>query len=442
MDNQNLQNDMQADSQKEEKPVEKFNLDSTQNPELQKQQMPKEGKKESSNDETTQQLLKQVSRRGVKKHDEAIYGIYDNANSSIFTKINDFFIDHTKISVKEKAYFFHLMAVMVDAGIPVLKTLEVLSVRTENVRFQRILNTLSHSTESGRTLSDSMARFPDVFNESETGVIRAGEAAGNLNKMLFRLSEQLEKSNELNVKLITASTYPMVILLTLVAISIGMMIWIVPTLLNLLEEGGMSPDQYPMATKILIAVSDFVVYYWWAAILIAIIVYGIYQVYRGTTAGKFQTDYMKLRIPVVGTLVRKVLVLRFVSLLGILIEAGLPVITSLKIIAGAINNELYRVKLYDVVKKVQAGEKISTNLMDTPFLFPQTVTQMLNIGESSASIGSISQKIGIHYDREINHSLKRLTSLFEPLMILFVGIVVALLALAILMPIFDLTTLV
>ena len=387
-------------------------------------------------------LLSSISKKGVRKKETAIYGVYDNTNASLFTKINDFLIDHSRVSLKEKAYFFHLMAVMIDAGIPMLQTLEVLSNKTENLRFQRILNTLSYSTSAGASLSDSMARFPDVFSDSDIGVIKAGEAVGNLNKMLFKLSAQTEKSHALQVKLVTAATYPIIVLIVLVGIATAMMLWIVPTLINLLKEGGLSEDQFPTATKVLIGISSFIAGYWWLVIIICVIIYSLYEVYRGTEVGKFQTDYFKLRIPVVGTLMRKVLVLRFVSLLGILIESGLPVLKTLQIIGSSINSAPYRVKIWEVIKKVQAGEKISDNLEDAPFLFPETVTQMLGIAEESAAIGSIAQKIADHYDREINNSLKRLTSLFEPLMILFVGIVVALLALAILMPIFDLTKLV
>lgn len=402
----------------------------------------KNQKKKNDSSDKVKSLLSNISKKGVKKHETVIYGIYDNRNASLFTKINDFLIDHSKVSLKEKAYFFHLMAVMIDAGIPVLQTLKVLSNKTENLRFQRILNTLSHSTAGGASLSDSMARFPDVFTDAEIGVIRAGEAAGNLNKMLFKLSEQTEKSHALQVKLITAATYPVMVLIVLIGVASAMMVWIVPTLVNMLKEGGLSEDQFPTATKVLIGISGFIAGYWWLVVIGVIIIWSLYKVYRGTEVGKFQSDYFKLRIPIVGTLMRKVLVLRFISLLGILIESGLPVLKTLQIIGGSINSAPYRVKVWDVIKKVQAGEKISTNLEDAPFLFPETVTQMLNIAEGSASIGSISQKVADHYDNEIDNSLKRLTSLFEPLMILFVGIVVALLALAILMPIFDLTKLV
>ena len=334
------------------------------------------------------------------------------------------------------------MAVMIDAGIPVLQTLRILANKTENLHFQRILNTLVYSTSRGASLSDAMARFPDVFTPADLGVIKAGEAVGSLNKMLFRLSEQTEKSHTLQMKLVTAATYPLIVFVVLIGISVAMMIWIVPTLINLLKDGGLSDDQFPVATRVLIAISHFIEWYWWLVVIGSVIIYSLYKVYRGTEVGRFQSDYFKLRIPIVGTLIRKVLVLRFVSLLGILIEAGLPVLKTLQIIASSIDSAPYRAKIWEVIRKVQAGEKISVNLENSPFLFPETITQMIGVGEDSAAIGSISQKIADHYDREIDNSLKRLTSLFEPLMILFVGLIVALLALAILMPIFDLTKLV
>ena len=401
-----------------------------------------QNKNKQKDSEKINSLLKGISKKEMKKKETVVYGLYDNRNASVFTKIDDFLIDHTKISLKDKAYFFHLLAVMIDAGIPVLQALKILSGKTENRRFQRIINTLSHSTSTGNSLSDSMARFPDAFTDAEIGVVKAGEAAGNLNKMLFRLSDQIERSHELQVKLVTAATYPVVILITLIGITIGMMVWIVPTLLNLLIEGGLTEAQFPIATRILLAVSSFTSSWWWAVILFAMIMFGVYKVYKSTEVGNFQTDYFILKIPVIGVLIRKVLVLRFISLLGILLEAGLPVIKSLQIIGASINSAPYEAKTREVIKKVQEGEKISENLRKSPFLFPETITEMINIGESTASIGTISEKIAKHYDREIDHTLRRLTSLFEPMMILVVGIIVALLALAILMPIFSLTEIV
>lgn len=385
-------------------------------------------------------LLNGISQRKAKQKETVVYGLYDNRNASFSTKINDFLIDHSKVGLKDKAYFFHLLAVMVDAGIPVLSALNVLNGKTENKRFQRIINTLSHSTSTGNSLSDSMSRFPDVFTDAEIGVVRAGEAAGNLDKMLFRLSDQLDRTHSLQLKLFTAAIYPIFIIGALVTVTTFMMIWVIPSLISLLLQGGLDESQFPFATKVLLAISNFTSSWWWAVILVGAIIYGVFRVYKGTEVGNFQTDYYILRIPVVGSLIRKVLVLRFVSLLGILLEAGLPVIKTLQIIGASINSAPYEAKTREVIKRVSEGEKISENLRKSPFLFPETVTEMINIGEETASVGTISQKIANHYDREIDHTLKRLTALFEPIMILTVGVIIALLALAILMPIFTLTS--
>lgn len=373
---------------------------------------------------------------------EVVYGVYDSSRQSFFIRLNDFLIDHSKVPLQEKAYFFQLLAVMVDAGIPPLQGVKILSTRTQSQRFRRILNTIAYSVGEGKTLSESMARFPDVFGELELGVVRAGEAAGNLDKMLMRLSEQLGKSNELRIKLITASIYPVAVLVVLALASSGMLIWVVPTLVNLLKEGGLAEKDFPFATLLLINISGFLGSYWWAVLMGLVIVFLLGRIIISSERGRYRYDLFKLQFPVVGSLIRRVLVLRFVSMLGILTEAGLPVVQSLTIVATSLNSELYRLKVYEVIAKVQQGEKISSSLKDTPFLFPETIVQMLAVGEQSASLGLISTKISKQYDLEIDNSLKRLTSLFEPIMIVLVGFTVALLALAILTPIFRLSQLV
>lgn len=398
--------------------------------------------KKTNNSDKINSLLKTYGAKGQRKGQEVIYGVYEAGRQPMFTRINDFFIDHAKVSLEEKAYFFHLLAVMVDAGIPVVQSLKILASRTKSERFRRVLNTVAFTTIQGKKFSEAMARFPDVFGEMEVGVVKAGEAAGNLEKMLFRLSEQLDKSNELQIKLLTASVYPIAVLIVLVLVAGGMLIFVLPSLIGMLKEGGLKDEDFPFATKLLMTLSAAATGYWWAILAGGVIVYMLLKVYISSDSGRFRWDLFKLRAPVLGTMNRRVQVLRFISTLGILIEAGLPVINALTIIATSLTSEIYRLKIWELISKVQQGEKISAGLMDSPYLFPDTVTQMLAVAEQSASMGSISQKIAAHYDREIDNSLKRLTSLFEPLMIVLVGVVVALLALAILTPIFKLTSLV
>lgn len=387
-------------------------------------------------------LVKNFAAKSEKKRPEVIYGIYESSKQSLFTRVDDFFIDHSRVPLQEKAYFFHLLAVMLDAGVPLIQALKMLANRTQSERFRRVLNTVAFMVIQGKKFSDSLARFPDVFGEMEVGIVKSGEAAGNMDKMLFRLSDQMDKTHELQMKIVTASIYPIAVLVVLTLVSTGMLIWVIPSLVGLLKEGGLQEKDFPFATQLLLAMSSFISGYWWAIIFGGVIFYLVFKVWISSENGKYRWDLLKLQMPIIGTLIRRVLVLRFVSTLGILIEAGLPVVQALTIIATSLDSELYRMKVWEVIAKVQQGERISASLADSPFLFPETITQMLAVAEQSASIGTISQKIASHYDREIDNSLKRLTSLFEPIMIVFVGFTVALLALAILTPIFRLSQLV
>ncbi|MBP7058199.1 type II secretion system F family protein [Candidatus Gracilibacteria bacterium] len=398
--------------------------------------------KQQTQNDRVKQLIKAIGAKGQRKNAEVIYGVYDSSRQSLSTRINDWFIDHSKVPLEEKTYFFHLLAVMVDAGIPVIQALKILAARTQNEHFRRVLNTVVFTVIQGKKLSEAMARFPDVFGDMEVGVVRAGEAAGNLEKMLLRVSEQLEKTHELQMKITTASIYPLAVMMVLLVVAAGMLMFVIPSLVSILREGGLKDSDFPLATQILLGISNFVAYYWWAAIIGALLLYMVLKVYIGSDTGRLRWDLFKLKMPVVGTLLRRMYVLRFVSTLGILMEAGLPVVNALTIIATSLRSEIYRLKVWELISEVQQGQKISAGLADAPFLFPDTVTQMLSVAEQSASMGSISQKIGVQYDREIDNALKRLTSLFEPIMIVMVGVFVALLALAILTPVFKLTQLV
>ena len=387
-------------------------------------------------------VLNSVKNSKDKVVDTVIYGVYNNENSGLFVKLNDFFIDRSSVGLRDKSYFFHMLAVMVDAGIPVVSAIKSLAARTENPRLSRILNTLAYNCEHGSTLADSMSRFETIFDESEVGIVRAGEETGKLNTMLFKLSAQLDKSHDLSLKLWGAAVYPIAVLCVLVLVAVGMLVWVFPSLLNLLTQGGVTEDKLPFATMVLLNLQRAVTGYWWAIIAGALLFYGIFNVYVGSDYGAYRWDRFKLRFPIVGGLLRKLYVLQFVSLVGLLIEAGLPVIRAIAITGGAISNKPYKLKTQEVMSAVRDGKKISDSLMDSDFLFPAEVVQMLHVGEASASLGKIAEKIADQYQREIDNGLKKISSVFEPVMILFVGLFVALLALAIMAPIFNLSNVV
>ncbi len=387
-------------------------------------------------------FLAKIAKKGHVKRREVIYGVYDNKEASLPVKLNDFLIDHSSVKIKEKAYFFHMLAVMVDAGIPVTHALKAFASRTGNERFSRVLNTIAYTSERGSSLSDSMSRFPDVFSEVEIGVIKSGEAVGKLGSMLFKLSDQVGRAHELRMKLWSASFYPLAVLATLVAVSIAMLVWVFPTLISLLNEGGVDFADLPFATRFLVHLENAVVGYWWVILGGILVLYALFRVYLSTDYGATWWDYTKLRAPIAGLLLRRVYVLQFVSLIGVLIEAGLPVIQTLEITANAIPNRIFRLKIRDIIENVREGGQISDSASDAEFLFPSEVIEMLRVGERSAALGKVAEKVSSQYQMEIDHSLKRLTSVFEPVMILFVGLFVAILAVAVMAPIFNLSSVV
>jgi len=331
---------------------------------------------------------------------------------------------------------------MVDAGIPVVTALRSFSTRTKNERFARVLSTVAHDSEQGARLSDSMAKFGDIFDEVEIGVIKSGEAVGKLGPMLFKLSDQVGRSHELRMKLWGAAFYPLAVLATLVLVAVAMLVWVFPTLLNLLSESGVGVGDLPLSTRSLIFMEAALTGYWWLMLLVIGVGYGVFKMYTGTEDGKTWWDYIKLRLPVVGPLLRRVYVLQFISLIGVLIDSGLPVITAMEITTNSIPNNVFKIKLRDVIESVRKGEKISNNLENTPFLFPSEVVEMIRVGEKSAALGEVSLKVSAQYQNEIDHMLKKLTSIFEPVMILLVGLFVGVLALAVMSPIFNLSSII
>ncbi len=389
--------------------------------------------------EVGQDILDDFRTKGKKK-EKVIYGVYDNSDKGVFVKLNDFLIDRSKVTLKNKSYFFHMLAVMVDAGIPVVRAVKSLAYRASNPRFQRVLNTIAHSCEHGATLADAMMRFDDVFDEAEIGIVRAGEATGSLHTMLFKLSSQLDKRHDLYLKLWSAAVYPIAVLVVLVIVAVGMLLWIFPTLLNLLSEGGLTTEQLPSSTRFLLAIQTGLTDYWWAILMVIFFFYGIFNLYKNSSAGAVSWDATKLDIPILGKLIKKLNVLRFVSMLGILIDAGLPVIKTLRITGNSLTNRIYKLKAQEVINRVRVGDKISSSLRDSEVIFPPEVVEMLAVGEESANIAKVSGKIADQYQREIDNTLKKLTSVFEPVMILFVGLFVALLAMAIMAPIFNLSS--
>lgn len=377
--------------------------------------------------------------QAAEKETTVVYGVYDSSAQPLTVRMNDFFIDRQKVKIEEKSYFFHLLAVMLDAGIPVMRALKILSKKTSHERFSRIINTIAYDVERGKRASQSMTKFPDVFKSSEVGVIRSGEAIGNLGSLLFRLAEQTQRAHELFLKVRGAMIYPITVMIALF-ISGGIVVTVVIPKLD--EFFTQSNYEMPLLTLIVLKVGRFFVEFSWLVLIALILVGLVLSFYSSTENGRRRMDGWILYIPWVKDVIRKYNVAQFVQLMSLLVDSGVPIHEAIAITSGAMSNTLYKDFMRILKYDVERGNKIADSLAKAPFLFPETVVAMIAVGENTGQLGLISDKLAKHYEREVQHSLDNFTTILEPVVIVIVGVAVGILAIALLAPIFSLSTLV
>lgn len=383
--------------------------------------------------------MSDILKKPSEKESSVVYGVYDSRLQPFTVRVNDFFIDRQKVSVKEKSYFYHMLGVMIDAGIPIMKALKILSKKTENPRFARIINTLSYDVEHGKKISQSMTKFPGTFKDSEIGIIRSGETVGNLSELLFKLAVQTERTNNLIMKVRGALVYPITVLIALLISGAIVVTTVIPTIKQFFEQ---SNAEIPPLTNFVLNIGTFfLAFAWFLFILALILVLGI-SLYISTENGRRKIDQISLSTWWLSDVIRKVNVARFVQLLSILVSAGITINEAIKITADAMSNTLYKDFLHSLRFDVEKGEKIAENLEEAPFLFPETVSAMISVGENTGTLSTIAEKLAKQYEREVEQSLENFTTLLEPVVIVLVGLAVAVMALAILGPIFSLSSLV
>lgn len=365
---------------------------------------------------------------------------FDSASERSFLKrIEDFFIDRSRISLKEKAYFYHLMSVMVDSGVSLVKALKILAGKFQHPRFRRILLTLAVDVEKGKSLWSALSRFPDVFPEGECEVVRSGETIGNLDDMFERLSQQVMDDYTLRLKMRSALTYPSVVLVVLFLVLLVVTTWVIPRLAEFFILQG---AELPFLTKFLIDVNQFFRAFWWIFVFVLVFFLLFFHFYISTEEGRFRWDYAKLKIPLIGELQKKIILARILRLFSILLVSGLSLLRISEILIRAVGNDVYRRKLSEVDYEIRHGGRFAASLQESNFLFPDLVSAVLDIGERAGTLDQSASRLAKHYDQEILHSIQEVMALIEPILIVLVGLGVLFVALAILAPIFSLSALV
>ncbi|HVY68057.1 MAG TPA: type II secretion system F family protein [Patescibacteria group bacterium] len=340
------------------------------------------------------------------------------------------------VSNKDLVMFSRQLSTLISARVPIIQSLRILQEQITGKYLLSVIADLITSVENGDSLSNAMGKHADVFNNVYISLVKSGEVAGSLDKSLVYLADQLEKDYELRGKVKGAMTYPIFVLSALLVVGLLMFKFVLPNLTSVLEEQG---GELPPVSVALIAFTKFFGVYWWVIILgIAGLILGL-RLYISTTQGRYQWDAMKIHLPIIGDIFRKIYLARFARNLSTLVVGGIPIIKALQIVADIINNVIYRDIILDTVTKISAGKSISEGLIGHPE-FPSIVTQMVRVGEQTAQLDDIMAKLANFYEKEVDTKVGTLTTLLEPLIMIVLGIGVGVLVAGVLLPIYNLAS--
>jgi type IV pilus assembly protein PilC len=339
------------------------------------------------------------------------------------------------VNAKELAVFTRQFSVMIDAGLPLVQCLEILASQQENKTFQKVLTGTRSAVEGGATLSSAMRQYENVFDALYVNLVEAGETGGILDTILQRLSSYIEKNVKLKRAVRSALVYPTAVL-TVAAGVITLLLWKVVPIFSTLFVG-LGVD-LPLPTRIVIGLSDFVGSIFGLLIFVALIgaVIGM-KVWYGTPAGRMAIDKTLLKLPLIGILLRKIAVARFTRTLGTLISSGVPILEGLDITARTAGNAVIEKALLHVRKALEAGRSLAEPLKETA-VFPGMVTQMIGVGEQTGAMDAMLQKIADFYEDEVDAAVKDLLAAMEPVMIVFLGVVVGGIVISMYLPLFSL----
>ena len=347
-----------------------------------------------------------------------------------------------RVKAKDLTVFSRQFATMVNSGLSMLRCLYVLEEQTPNKKLATVITEVRADVEAGISLSDSLEKHPRVFSKLYVSMVRAGELGGILDEVLYRLATQLEKEDSIRRAVKSAMVYPILIGSFAIIVLIGMMLFLIPIFAGMYKELGNA--KLPFLTRIMMGVSNAMLAFPWdILILVAIIaaVYGLIRLKR-TDRGTHAWDRMKLHIPMgIGEIIRKLAVARFSRTLGTLITSGVPILQAIEITGQAAGNAVIEDAMEDVQQSVKEGQSITAPL-ERVSVFPAMVTQMISVGEETGSLDAMLNKIADFYEDEVNAAVKSLTSILEPILMLFVGGLVGLVVISMYLPIFNMMNIV
>ncbi len=341
-----------------------------------------------------------------------------------------------KVKQKDVVIFTRQLATMIDAGLPIMQALDLLARQTENKTFSGVIAKVKHEVESGSALAESLTKHPKVFDELYINMVSAGEVGGMLDTILTRLAAYMEKAVKLKSKVKSALIYPISIISVAVLVTALLLIYVIPVFGDMFAGFG---EELPLPTQIAINLSDIAIAYFWYIVAGSVgAVFGI-RTYHKTERGRRVIDGVLLKLPIFGDIFRKAAVARFTRTLSTLVSSGVPILDSLAITGKTAGNKVIENAVFAARQSISEGRTLTDPLIESQ-VFPPMVCQMINVGETTGALDTMLSKIADFYDDEVDTAVSNLTTLMEPMVILFLGVIIGGIVVSMYMPIFQLGT--
>lgn len=346
------------------------------------------------------------------------------------------FFSFGSVPLKEKIAFISNLNLLLKAGVAAPRALRIISKQSGNRKFRTIIETMAGEVEAGKTLHDAMAAYPKIFSHIFTSMIEVGELSGNLEKSLEYLAIQLQREADLKSKTKGAMIYPTVIIVAMIIVGVVLSIFVLPKLTATFKD---FDTTLPFATRLVVSFTDFMSGHALLVIAGLLMLTGGVIVASRTPSGKRALAGFLLWMPLINPVVKKINVARFSRILGSLMKSGISVVQGLKVTGEAMGNVYYEEVIARTAENVKLGKPLTESLAQHEKLFPTIITQMLAIGEETGNLETILDQLAEHYEAEIDETMKNLSSIIEPLLLLVIGAVVGFLAMALIMPIYNIS---
>lgn len=374
-----------------------------------------------------------VSR--LREMDYFITSVSEKRKNILFSKQVNLF---QSIKLRDLTIFYRQFATMVNAGLTLVNSLDILIEQVENKALSNNITAIKSDVEAGSTLADAMAKYPQVFAELYISMVRAGEIGGVLDDILLKIADLMEKDYALRQKIKSAMSYPSFVAGAAILMSIFMLTFILPQFVGVFDQFG---GELPALTRFFVILTVLFQRYWYLFFLVFAALVAAFLVYIKTPNGKLNFDKFKLSAPIFGEINRKGAIARFTRILGTLIKSGVPILEALQVSSNAIGNLVISSAVLGAKTKIKEGQSISGPLAASG-VFPPMVTQMIMVGEESGELEEMLVNVAKFYDEEVDRTVERLTAIIEPLMMAFIGLTVGTMIIAMYLPIFNMINLI